>query len=47
LILTNDGWGIFLQRPVALLFFGIGFLAVAVRAYKVMRREPSDKAVKN
>ncbi len=40
LILTNDGWGIFLQRPVAILFFSIGFLAVAVRAWSVMKKKP-------
>ncbi len=41
LILTNDGWGIFLQRPVALLFFGIGFLAIAVRAWSILKKKPA------
>ena len=39
LILTNDGWGIFLQRPAAILFFSIGFLAVVVRAWSVLRKK--------
>jgi len=39
LILSNDGWGIFLERPVALIFFSIGFLTVAVRGWKVLRKK--------
>ena len=38
LILSNDGWGIFLDRPVAMIFFGIAFLAVAVRGWKAWRK---------
>lgn len=47
LILSNDGWGIFLDRPVALLFFSVGFLAVAVRSWSVWRKKSLIAAAAN
>lgn len=39
LILSNDGWAIFLERPVAMIFFGIGLLAISVRSWNVWRKK--------
>ena len=44
LLLSNDGWLIFLERPVALAFFALGLLVAVGRTYKsfkIPRNEPS------
>ena len=45
LILTNDGWLIFFQRPVAMAFIGLALIvtaARATRAYKVAQSAESS-----
>ena len=47
LILTNDGWLIFFQRPVAMAFIGLALIvtaARATRAYKVAQSAESSRA---
>ncbi|MDO6575525.1 tripartite tricarboxylate transporter permease, partial [Staphylococcus pasteuri_A] len=43
IILSNDGWMIFFQRPVAVAFFLIAAIAVLAGAFKQLRARRSNQ----
>ncbi|MEM7299479.1 MAG: tripartite tricarboxylate transporter permease [Pseudomonadota bacterium] len=43
-LLTDDGFGIFLTRPVALVFFAIPVLAIGIRIFGRMRGQKAETA---